>query len=310
MNFSPRDVFLTELLAHAEQDDSIILMSVDMGAPALDLWRERIPNQVLDMGIAEQNAINVAAGLSKGGKKVFVYFMAVWVHRCFEQIRYSCCIADLKVNIIGNGVGMGYAPAGPAHQPNEDIALMRSLHNMSIFTGSSIASIKSLVNLSLNSSKSNYLRLDRKLFETEEISENFVVRKGWADEVYVGKGQPKYLVVSYGYMSSRIKEFIMTDPIMSSEVAVLDLIRLWPLDLKEVEDVFKFVEGVLLIEEQSASGSISETIVSSIGSLRHKKIATIHLPNKYLFDNLDQEGILNKHGFDKESIFKAIKSLT
>ena len=144
---SQRDVYLLSLLDRAKSDKDIILMSVDMGAPAIDKWKSELPEQYFEMGISEQNAINVAAGLSRGGKKVFVYFMAVWVHRCFEQIRYSCSIASNKITILGNGVGLGYAPAGPAHEPNEDVAVMKSLHNIEIYSPSSRVQIPQLVDL-------------------------------------------------------------------------------------------------------------------------------------------------------------------
>ena len=116
-----RDTFISELYELAKQDKDIILMSVDMGAPSLDIWRETLPDQFIAAGISEQNAINVAAGLANSGKKVYVYFMAAWVARCFEQIRYSCAMAKNPITILGNGVALGYAPAGPAHEPNEDI---------------------------------------------------------------------------------------------------------------------------------------------------------------------------------------------
>jgi transketolase C-terminal domain/subunit len=83
-----RDEFIEKLFVEAKKDSSIIFISVDMGAPALDQWREELPNQFIVAGISEQNAINLAAGLSRAGKKPYVYMMACWVARCFEQIRF------------------------------------------------------------------------------------------------------------------------------------------------------------------------------------------------------------------------------
>ena len=67
-----RDIFISELFELAKSDKDIILISVDMGAPTLDVWREELPEQFIAAGISEQNAINVAAGLSAAGKKVYV----------------------------------------------------------------------------------------------------------------------------------------------------------------------------------------------------------------------------------------------
>lgn len=309
MSESPRDIFLTQLLDFAKKDQSILLLSVDMGAPALDLWRRDLPQQVLDMGIAEQNAINVAAGLSKGGKKVFVYFMAAWVHRCFEQIRYSCGMAQNKVTILGNGVGMGYAPAGPAHQPNEDLAVMRSLHNMSIWTASEGQNVENLVSLCLNSSSSNYVRLERKSINVELPETTRVENFEWGQKTYFGLEDPEYIFVSYGYMASRLKQMMIKNTALREKVALLDLMRLWPLSVNLLQDQFESIRGVLFVEEQSKSGSISEAMISSSDLIRNKKIGAIHLPDFYIFDNLDQEAILNKYGFDEKNICNAIFSL-
>ena len=131
---SQRDIFLTRLFERAKEDKDIYLISVDMGAASLDRWRQELPDQFFAAGISEQNAINFAAGLSAAGKKVYIYFMACWVARCFEQIRYSCAMANNPITILGNGVALGYAPAGPAHEPTEDLTYMRSLCDIEIYS--------------------------------------------------------------------------------------------------------------------------------------------------------------------------------
>ena len=103
---SQRDTFIGELFEIAKNDKDVIMMSVDMGAPALDRWREELPDQFLFTGISEQHSINLAAGLSASGKKVYVYFMAAWAARCFEQIRYSCSMPNNPITILSNGVGL------------------------------------------------------------------------------------------------------------------------------------------------------------------------------------------------------------
>ena len=157
-----RDTFIEELFKIAKDDKDVIMMSVDMGASSLDQWREELPEQFLFTGISEQHSINLAAGLSASGKKVYVYFMAAWSARCFEQIRYSCALPNNPITILSNGVGLGYAPAGPAHEPNEDIAYMRSLLNIEIHCPRNIPATKELVKLSYKEPKLRYIRLERK----------------------------------------------------------------------------------------------------------------------------------------------------
>ena len=79
-----RDVFIQKLYEKAITDQDIIMISVDMGAPTLDQWKDNLPNQFIAAGISEQNAINVAAGLANSGKKVFIYFIVLF-YLCFPS---------------------------------------------------------------------------------------------------------------------------------------------------------------------------------------------------------------------------------
>lgn len=307
-----RDVFLDSLLDKAKNDSSIMLLSVDMGAIAIDRWKLELPDQYIEMGISEQNAINVAAGLSRGGKKVFVYFMAVWVHRCFEQIRYSCAIGDNPITILGNGVGLGYAPAGPAHEPNEDISVMRSLHNLQIHSASSIVQIQGVLEQCLNSKKVNYVRLERKTYPDAELAyKDFL--PGFYNNSYLfydNKLKQKYAVLSYGQIMHRLFNLREKYPAKLSEVSFIELSRIWPLDFDTLFTQLGDINKVLFVEEQSRSGSLSEVLAlefASRGLLLNLK--TIHLPNSYIFENGNQEEILDSIGFSSSDILDQIELL-
>jgi transketolase len=307
-----RDVFLDSLFDKAKNDSSIMLLSVDMGAPAIDRWKLELPDQYIEMGISEQNAINVAAGLSRGGKKVFVYFMAVWVHRCFEQIRYSCAIGDNPITILGNSVGLGYAPAGPAHEPNEDISVMRSLHNLQIHSASSIVQIEGVLEQCLNSKIVNYVRLERKTYPDSELAyKDFL--PGFYSNSYLfhdDKLKQKYAVLSYGQIMHRLFNLREKYPVKLSEVSFIELSRIWPLDFDTLFMQLGNINKVLFVEEQSKSGSLSEVLAfefASRGLLLNLK--TIHLPNSYIFENGNQEEILDSIGFSSSDILDQIELL-
>ena len=307
-----RDVFLDSLFDKAKNDSSIMLLSVDMGAPAIDRWKLELPDQYIEMGISEQNAINVAAGLSRGGKKVFVYFMAVWVHRCFEQIRYSCAIGDNPITILGNSVGLGYAPAGPAHEPNEDISVMRSLHNLQIHSASSIVQIEGVLEQCLNSKIVTYVRLERKTYPDSELAyKDFL--PGFYSNSYLfhdDKLKQKYAVLSYGQIMHRLFNLREKYPAKLSEVSFIELSRIWPLDFDTLFTQLGNINKVLFVEEQSKSGSLSEVLAfefASRGLLLNLK--TIHLPNSYIFENGNQEEILDSIGFSSSDILDQIELL-
>ena len=98
---SQRDAFWSEVGVQMAHDEDIVIVVVDMSTPVFDEIRVKYPHRFINVGIAEQNAISVAAGLAMKGKKVFVYAIASFmVLRCFEQIRVNCSIMGLPITIV------------------------------------------------------------------------------------------------------------------------------------------------------------------------------------------------------------------
>jgi len=129
-----RDAFLDRVWRVMAEDESIFFTCADFGSPVLDKIREQFPDRFVNVGIAEQNLINVSAGLAIEGYKVFAYAIAPFITmRCYEQIRVSLALLSvvrpMNVNLIGVGAGYSYVVSGPTHQCYEDITIMRALPN-------------------------------------------------------------------------------------------------------------------------------------------------------------------------------------
>jgi len=119
----------------AKKDRDILVLVGDLGFGYFDNFRMKFPNRFQNMGISEQNMIGVAAGLAMTGKKVIIYSIMPFVtFRCLEQIRNDLCIPNLNVAIIGIGTGIMYGTSGSTHHGTEDIGIMNSLPNMTIFS--------------------------------------------------------------------------------------------------------------------------------------------------------------------------------
>ena len=142
-----RDAFINKVFELAEKDPSVYFISADFGAPALDQFREQLPDQFIHAGISEQNMIDVAAGLALDGNKVYVYAMAPFITlRCYEQLKCSLAMMNLPVTVIAVGPGLGYADAGPTHYLTEDFACLRALVQCELYSASdSIMSTPSFV---------------------------------------------------------------------------------------------------------------------------------------------------------------------
>ena len=134
-----RDVFLAALHKKMSDDDKIFFVSADFGSPVLDKIRADFPERFLNVGIAEQNLINVSVGLALEGFKVYAYAIAPFTTmRCYEQIRVNISILSqlrpMNINLIGVGAGVSYSLSGPTHHCLEDLSIMRTLPNFEVFS--------------------------------------------------------------------------------------------------------------------------------------------------------------------------------
>ena len=300
-----RDEFIEYLFNQAKLDPDIIFISVDMGAPALDQWREELPNQFVAAGISEQNAINFAAGLAAAGKKPFVYMMACWVARCFEQIRYSCAMPKNPVTIIGNGVGLGYAPAGPAHEPTEDLCYMRAIEGIEIVSPSSSEQVRFIAESSLKAPTLRYVRLER------SVSERLAERVGGdlisgVDQLHLIKGRSdrRLTILSSGYLLNRAIDAAENISKESGwSIQILDVWKIKPLDLDVLHKKIKDSELLITLEEQARDGSFGAAILEATSDL-NLLIPTLRLSlsSAFTFENGTRDELLDHYGLSKGEI--------
>jgi transketolase len=267
---------------------------------------------VVYAGISEQHSINMAAGLSASGKKVYVYFMACWSARCFEQIRYSCAMAKNNITILGNGVGLGYAPAGPAHEPTDDLAYMSSIEGMDIHSPSSEEAVKQLVVETLENPKLRYLRFERTIGtelsqldrQSLDSGNSLVFANLISDKI------TKIVLLSSGYLLSRairVAETISRDE--NYGVMVIDIPKIPIVDSPSLSKVIKDADLIITLEEQAYPGGFA-TAVFNFCSAQNilVKMKPIFLKTAYVFDNGDRDVLLDKFGFSVVEIVKEIKN--
>ncbi len=184
---TPRDAFFGGLYQQAKENADIILLVADCGAPAIDQWRDNLPDQYINVGIAEQVMLNVALGLALAGKRPYCYAIAPFASlRCLEQIK-MICLHNLPVVIVGVGAGLGYNEAGPTHHALEDVSALRGLPNLKIT--SSWGSRKALwqsAYYSYNWDSPTYVRLNR---HNDSVGEKIVIVSGKYEQSWY----PEYL---------------------------------------------------------------------------------------------------------------------
>lgn len=303
----PRDAYIEEVYHAALKDRNIIFMTADLGAKGLDRFRVYLKDQFLHVGISEQNMMNVAAGLSRTGKKVFTYAMSSFIaFRDFEQIKVNLASLNCPVTMLSIGVGLGYDHAGPTHYATEDIGCLRSLANIEIFSPSDTQSIVASAKLSCKNPALRYVRIDRQFLPdiykkgNNEFLENGLV------EVESGED---LCIISTGYMTHRAKEArkILADK--GIKAGVVDAFRLKPFNSKELGRIIDKYKGVVTLEEHFLSAGLGSIITEEMADLGIlKPIKRIGMKDHYYFENGGREFLHKKAGIDLESVVEKVNS--
>lgn len=135
-----RDTFIEQVYKRMLTNEKIVFITADVGAPMIDSIKEDFPNRFINVGIAEQNMINVAAGLAMEGFEVYAYGITSFFLRCVDQIRNSLLLTNqmskLNVNLLSTGKGVSYETAGPAHHCLEDLPVLDVLPGIELFVPS------------------------------------------------------------------------------------------------------------------------------------------------------------------------------
>lgn len=245
-----RDVLLDRIWRAMAEDQKIFFVTADFGSPVLDKIRADFPDRFVNVGIAEQNLINVSAGLALEGYTVFAYAIAPFITmRCYEQIRVSLALLSevrpMNVNLIGVGAGYSYVVSGPTHQCYEDITLMRALPNFRVLSPADHVSAGALFDRCVNTPGPKYLRFDAQLLPviyTEgapDLDAGFHVH---------GSGKEVCLLAT-GYMLHTALKVAETLNATGRSVGVIDLFDIADFAADELQALLAGYAGVVTLEE-------------------------------------------------------------
>lgn len=256
-----RDAFFDEVYRLAQSDRRVMVLTDDQGAFALDKIRADLPGQYINIGIAEQNLINVAAGLALGGLKPFACGISNFMSlRCCEQISVNLCAMNLPVTIVASGGGLTYSGDGPTHHSIQDAAVMRTMPNIQIFNPADAASTAACARLCHEAEGPSYVRIEKgvlpALHATPADLRSGLARLMHGDEV---------LIISTGFLTQtavRVAEQLHAQDIACG---VLDLFRIKPLNISALLANLRRARHVVIMEEQTPVGGIASLICEILG---------------------------------------------
>ncbi len=252
-----RTSFIETLSKLAEQDTRIWLLTADLGYSVLEKFAAQFPNQYVNVGVAEQNMIGIAAGLARCGKTPFVYSIANFpTLRCFEQTRNDVCYHDGNVKIVAVGGGLAYGPQGYTHHGVEDLAVMRALPNMTIVAPADPVETRLATQAIAEYRGPCYLRLG-KAKEPVIHAETPDFHLGKAILVRPGKD---VTLISTGGMLQEALDAAGCLAKQGVDARVLSMHTVKPLDSEAVYRAARETAVVVSVEEHSVTGGLGSAI--------------------------------------------------
>lgn len=302
----PRATYGQILLTLASQDSKIVALSADLGnSSGLDRMKSALPSQFINTGIAEQNMIGVAAGLAKEGFTVFASSFAPFISfRAGEQLRmnlgYMC--HNIKAVGIGSGLSMGFL--GNSHYGTEDLAVIRSIPNITIVSPADTTEVAKAVEAASNSIGPFYIRLTGQPGSQLVNTDDYEFEVGKAIELQ--DGDDVALIASGSMVAEALNAAKLLEAIGIS-ASVINMHTIKPIDHEVLEKVALRNVPIFTLEEHSIIGGLGSAVAEYFSSKKaSRSITLIGIPDAY-GETGSYEFLLEKYGLRGELIANQIR---
>jgi transketolase len=299
-----RKSFTNTLLELARKDKDIIAVTTDArGSVTLDAFAKELPKQFVECGIAEQNAVGIAAGLAHSGKKAFVCGPACfYVARSLEQVKVDVAYSQNNVKILGVSGGVAYGALGATHHSLHDIAVLRTFPGMNIVLPCDARQTRKLVEQLVDYPAPVYVRVGRNAVPDVYTDDNFEFKIGKAnmlldgtDITIIAAGETVYHAYQAGLELKR-------DGIYAR---VLDMSSIKPIDEEAIRKAAADTGRIITVEEHSKFGCLGGIVVETL-SENPVPVKILGIPDENVVHGKPLE-IFAHYGLDTAGIVKAAK---
>lgn len=293
--------FTNTLIELGRKDENIVVVTSDArGSVTLDGFSKELPNQFVEVGIAEQNAVGVGAGLSMAGKKVFVCGPACfYVARSLEQVKVDLAYSGNNVKILGVSGGVSYGALGATHHSLHDIAVLRTFPGMNIVLPCDARQTRKLVELLVDYPEPVYVRVGRNVVPDVYLDNNFEFALGKAntlldgtDITIIATGETVYHAYQAGLM--------LRD--QNIKARVLDMASIKPFDKESILKAASETGRIITVEEHSQFGGLGALVLETI-SEHPVPVRILGIPDENVIHGKPLE-IFKHYGLDKDGIFQ------
>ncbi len=298
-----RRSFTDTLLELAQNDKEIIAVTSDAsGSATLTDFGKALPEQFVEVGIAEQNAVGISAGLASTGKKVFIFGPACfYVARALEQVKVDMAYSQMPVKILGVSGGVAYSQLGATHHSLHDIAVLRTFPGMEIYLPCDVRQTRKLVQLLVNSPKPAYIRVGRNAVPDVYENDDFDFIPGKANMLMDGGD---LTIIGTGETVAHCVEAARMLREKNIHARVLDMHTLKPFDKEAVIKAACETGCIVTTEEHSVYGGLGAAVAEVIVQHCPVKMRILGVSDENVIHASPLE-VFHHYGFDYEGIFNA-----
>ena len=298
-----RKSFTDTLLELARTDKDIIAVTSDAsGSATLTDFGKELPEQFVEVGIAEQNAVGVSAGLASAGMKVFIFGPACfYVARSLEQVKVDMAYSQMPVKICGVSGGLAYSQLGATHHSLHDIAVLRTFPGMEVYLPCDVRQTRKLVEKLVNRPKPAYIRVGRNAVPDVYENDDFDFELGKAntlmegnDLTIIGTGETVAHCLEAGRM---LKEH-------GINARVLDMHSIKPFDREAVLKAARETGRIVTAEEHSIYGGLGAIVAEITAQECPVRMKILGVPDENVI-HASPLTVFRHYGFDYQGIYES-----
>lgn len=302
-----QQVFADTLLELARKNrDLLVVTSDSRGSGKLVAFGDELPEQIVEVGIAEQNLVGISAGLTAAGKQVYAVSPACFLTiRSLEQIKNDVAYSDRPVRVIGISAGVSYGMLGSTHHSLHDYAALRCINNIDILAPADNFETREMLKALADYPRPVYMRLGKKPMrhlhgdDTRlEIGKAITIRDG-NDLTFISIGEP----------TSRALEAAEKLEAEGVSCRVISMHTLRPFDRDALLRAARETRAIITVEEHSVNGGLGECCAGILMQEGiHTPLKIVGIPDEYTFTG-DQLDIFDHYGISGDGLADTARSL-
>ena len=301
------EIFAETLLELAKKDKNIIVVTSDSrGSGKLTNFGKALPDQIIEVGIAEQNLVGICAGLSAVGKKVFGVSPASFLTaRSLEQIKNDIAYSNHPVTLVGISAGVSYGQLGSTHHSIHDIAVLRAVNNIDIVVPADNFETKEVIKSAVNYKHPLFIRFGKKpMMKLHNGNHNFIIGKA----IKLKSGND-LAIISTGETVQRAFKACEILEKLNINSTLISMHTIKPFDKDLFINSSTNSQGVITIEEHSISGGLGEKCASiMLENNIQLPFKMLGFPDEYMV-NGSQKDVLDHYKMSPEKIAEIAQTI-